>query len=350
MAPAHLSHKLALACYVAIFSTYYVIIRMSQSASGQYELHPAIIVVLAECVKLIISASLFRIEHPNVSRGALLHTFKSRDYLMIAPALMYALYNNLTFNNLKAFDANVFQLLMNVRIAITGALSYVILSRRLTMKQCLALFLLLVGCSVASAKGSVTMPSLAMVAMVFVQATLSSLSSVYIEKLLKVEVAGALDSLNFQNATLYAMSIVLNMIVFVASGGTWADVQQLRHITPLMMFVLLLTATGGLVASLVLKHFSAIAKAFATACEMLLTAILSNMLTGTVLTLGFYVSFVMISASIVMYNYAPHPAAAAPAVYELLPREPDTPPPDVEVVVDGEEKVEELHHRRQSSV
>jgi hypothetical protein len=42
------------------------------------------------------------------------------------------------------------------------------------------------------------------------------------------------------------MSIVLNMIVFVASGGTWADVQQLRHITPLMMFVLLLTATGAL--------------------------------------------------------------------------------------------------------
>ena len=30
---------------------------------------------------------------------------------MIAPALMYALYNNLTFNNLKMFDANIFQVM-----------------------------------------------------------------------------------------------------------------------------------------------------------------------------------------------------------------------------------------------
>ncbi len=78
--------------------------------------------------------------------------------------------------------------------------------------------------SVASAKGSVSIPSFAMVAMVLVQATLSSSASVYIEKLLKVEVRplssspapltpnpppylqvpGALDSLNFQNANLYA--------------------------------------------------------------------------------------------------------------------------------------------------
>ncbi len=41
----------------------------------------------------------------------MMHTFRSRDYLMIVPALLYALYNNLTFNNLKAFDPNVFQVL-----------------------------------------------------------------------------------------------------------------------------------------------------------------------------------------------------------------------------------------------
>ncbi len=111
---------------------------------------------------------------------------------------------------------------MNSRIALTGALSYLVLGRRLTARQCFALFLLLLGCrsaprpqppllslithpsnpkplqphtpatshalSVASAKGAVSIPSLAMVGMVLVQATLSSLSSVYMEKLLKVEV------------------------------------------------------------------------------------------------------------------------------------------------------------------
>ena len=200
---------------------------------------------------------------------------------MIAPALMYALYNNLTFNNLKAFDANVFQ----VKIMLSAQEPRMPMSvppytrtnshllrppvaheranrdhRRVVLRPpvpppdheavpgpvppprglqvtraprtrfvhplCPAPLR-----SVASAKGSVTMPSLAMVAMVFVQATLSSLSSVYIEKLLKVEVfaraptsptppdphlpclisiqvAGALDSLNFQNATLSVAPIM----------------------------------------------------------------------------------------------------------------------------------------------
>ena len=96
---------------------------------------------------------------------------------------------------------------MNSRIAITAALSFLVLSRRLSKRQCLSLLLLIIGCrqdpftlhassqtrlSVASAKGSVAIPSLAMVFMVLVQATLSSLSSVYIEKLLKVEVGAAL--------------------------------------------------------------------------------------------------------------------------------------------------------------
>jgi len=122
------------------------------------------------------------------------------------------------------------------------------------------------------------------------------------------------------------MSIVLNFFVFLSSGGQLADLQQLSHVTPIMMLVLLLTATGahasplppshllssssnvcfkpssalitcasgGLAASLVLKHFSSVTKAFATACEMLLTAILSRYLTGTVLTPGFQLSFVLV--------------------------------------------------------
>ena len=150
MAPS-LIHKLALLCYVIVFATwaewrctwwgrlvfrlmphflpsparYYVIIRLSQSASGQYEMHPAIIVISAETIKLFISLCLLRLlqflycinvishsgcrfEGTGASYAKMLHTFKARDYLMIAPAFMYALYNNLTFDNLKSFDANIF--------------------------------------------------------------------------------------------------------------------------------------------------------------------------------------------------------------------------------------------------
>ena len=43
----------------------------------------------------------------------------------------------------------------------------------------------------------------------------------------------------------YAMSVVLNIVVFLSSGGTMNDVYQLRHMTPVMILVLLLTATGA---------------------------------------------------------------------------------------------------------
>lgn len=40
------------------------------------------------------------------------------------------------------------------------------------------------------------------------------------------------------------MSVVLNIVVFLCSGGALSDVHRLRDITPVMIFVLLLTATG----------------------------------------------------------------------------------------------------------
>jgi hypothetical protein len=81
-----------------------------------------------------------------------------------------------------------------------------------------------------------------------------------------------------------------------------------------------------------------------------------------------------ITASILLYSHSSLPAPAPPAPcqpcslsamlllstkrpplppslrYELLPREPDTPSPDVQVLVDGSgetEEQQELHHRRQ---
>ncbi len=63
----------------------------------------------AACVSLSRRAG--RLERSGSNFAKMSHTFRSRDYLMVAPALMYALYNNLTFNNLKAFDPNVFQVL-----------------------------------------------------------------------------------------------------------------------------------------------------------------------------------------------------------------------------------------------
>ena len=293
-----------------------------------------------------------RAENAGASYAALLHTFKARDYLMIVPALLYALYNNLTFNNLKTFDANIVQVRPSPPqrcprspppLPAPPSAAHERPNRHhwhaVLLSAVPPLHLQAVGfspppphrlqvsrtpscalpsppshppLSVASVKGSVTMPSVAMVTMVAVQATLSSLSSVYIEKLLKHQVSLLLPSPSplllshsccrcrvpwtlstsrtracappplpptpppappFQHDARaccdmrptriliainplhnrthpraprrYSMSIVLNFIVFLSTGGQLADLHQLSHVTPIMMLVLTLTATGA---------------------------------------------------------------------------------------------------------
>jgi len=49
---------------------------------------------------------------------------------------------------------------------------------------------------------------------------------------------------------------VLNFVVFLSSGGSLADLQQLQQITPVTFFVLVLTATGDpRLIMLLLTHF-----------------------------------------------------------------------------------------------
>jgi hypothetical protein len=205
---------------------------------------------------------------------------------MIVPALLYALYNNLTFNNLKTFDANIFQVLPSPPqrcprspppLPVPPSAAHERSNRdhwpAVLRPAVPPLHLQAVGfspppphrlqvsrtpscalpsppshppLSVASVKGSVTMPSAAMVTMVAVQATLSSLSSVYIEKLLKhqvslllpspvplrlsqlLQVPGALDSLNFQNACLCANAPPLPPMPPLPPSST-CRARMLRH-------------------------------------------------------------------------------------------------------------------------
>ena len=72
----------------------------------------------------------------------------STDLLLqyIVPALLYCVYNNLVYANLTFFDPGTYNVLMQLRIVLTGLLYQLLFSTRLGRNQWLAIILIMLGC------------------------------------------------------------------------------------------------------------------------------------------------------------------------------------------------------------
>ena len=71
--------------------------------------------------------------------------------LYFIPAALYAMYNNLTFINLKLFDPPTYFVLLQLRIAMTGVVFQILFKQALTRTQWLSILLLMFGCIIKQA-------------------------------------------------------------------------------------------------------------------------------------------------------------------------------------------------------
>lgn len=96
------------------------------------------------------------------------------------------------------------------------------------------------------------------------------------------------------------MSVIMQGMVLWWTGGAGANWQDHFNFTVFTIIVVL--ALGGLMASMILRHFSSITKSFATSVEILLTAIGAYIVIGTEITWMFFLAFVIVSIAIYLYN------------------------------------------------
>ena len=170
------------------------------------------------------------------------------------PALLYVVYNNLTFLNIQQHKPAVYASLMNIRILITGIypylalknlnpdhvshsalLSKLLINRQISRCQWISLFMLTVGCAVTQTTDSDAFAIDALsVAFILLQASLSSLagfrpilcrpdshlkmvddgcSGVYSEMVFKEQQLGIPDSIHWSNLVLYTQSALFNALV-----------------------------------------------------------------------------------------------------------------------------------------
>jgi hypothetical protein len=196
------------------------------------------------------------------------------------PSAIYAIYNNLTYFNLDAFDPGTYQVFMQTRVLFTGILYTWILNKALTRRKWAALVLLTIGVMVKYFTFDLKI-DYRVIAMLF-QASLSAFAGVYNEFLLKRDIT---MDVNEQNFFMYSFALFFNFGWGLLTNPHYYTSGMLLHsLNGVVLIIVLNGALVGIVTSLILKFINVIVKAFASACEVLLTAVLASFFLGEALT------------------------------------------------------------------
>lgn len=141
---------------------------------------------------------------------------------------------------------------------------------------------------------------------IFIQLICSCLAGVYNEYLLKGE--GARVNIYVQNVFMYVDSIVCNVVLLILQGNSM-DAINLANLRPVFSFnviiIILNNAAIGIVTSFFLRYLNSILKTFASALELLFTAILCYFLFNIPIYLNTILSIAIVSVSIYLYTLSP---------------------------------------------
>ncbi|TPP53162.1 Nucleotide-sugar transporter family protein [Leishmania donovani] len=288
----------ALAATYMLTSMFFVL-TIRYTENHHQNCNDALIIFAIELAKLAVSVALKYREDAEFLPVTLLFTAQRREIwrggLSYAVAsLLYTVYNNVAFANLKLFHAGTYQVFMQTRILFTGIFFSLLPHHALTVRKWVALVLLMIG--VASKYYSPSTLQLGShVLFILLQALLSSMAGVYNEYALKKE---RHLSIHQQNFFMYLYAIIFNAVF-----GLLADPSIItgRSVAPLVVLLILFGSATGISAAFMLKFVSVIAKAFASALEVPLTAAVAAALLGEPFTGHDAIAACIVMTSIYMY-------------------------------------------------
>lgn len=256
----------------------------------------------------------------------------------MVPAFLYCLYNNLAFVNLATFDPTTYYLLLQLRVVVTGILFQIIFKKYLSQRQWVSLILLTLGCMLkqvdlnslyrdanddseaaalqagAAVKSSPSTPAKNMtgfdfsISAVFIlaQTICSCLAGVYNEYLLKDK--GAEVNIFVQNVFMYLDSIICNAMILLLRGELLDafSAQNLGSIWRFSVIIIIVNnAAIGIVTSFFLKYMNSILKTFASALELLFTAVLCYFLFAIPIYMNTALAIAVVSYAIYLYTQSP---------------------------------------------
>ncbi|KAH8392318.1 hypothetical protein KR215_006021, partial [Drosophila sulfurigaster] len=326
--------------YMSLFIGQGIFVTASQESNNSYSYNTVTVVLLTEILKLIVSACLYCRENNLQSLLHDVHKDRKVLALYMVPAFLYCLYNNLAFVNLATFDPTTYYLLLQLRVVVTGVLFQIIFKKYLSRRQWISLLLLTLGCmlkqvdlnsfysdanddSEAAAlqagggdPAAVTTKAVAKnmtgfdfsISAVFIlaQTIFSCLAGVYNEYLLKDK--GADVNIFVQNVFMYLDSIVCNAVILLFRGELF-NAFSAHNLGSIMRFsvviIIVNNAAIGIVTSFFLKYMNSILKTFASALELLFTAVLCYFLFAIPIYMNTALAIAVVSYAIYLYTQSP---------------------------------------------
>lgn len=217
----------------------------------------------------------------------------------ILPACLYAVSNNVTFAALMLMSPALFNLLMNLKIPMTGLMACALLHYKLTRNLGISFVFLFMGSIFATLKwdkdGAISIDgSIYGLMLMFVYAACSACAAVYVEYVTKIRYAG--ESINLQNIKFCVCSVVANIFLMLLRG-----VVPFTTLCPIHLASVAALGMNGLITAMVLKHGGAIIKTYSVSCAAFLSAVFTWFLFQQKLHWNFYVGGVICALSVNMY-------------------------------------------------
>jgi len=304
--------------YVMLWVSSHLLVYSSRS-TGARPYNATSVVLVTECVKLVMALALYRF-HDGSSTKLMRDVAASPGLLLryLIPALLYCVYNNLVYTNLAIFDPGTYNVLMQLRIVMTGVLFQTLFSKQLNRNQWSAIALIAFGCMVKESpklsQGGLDV-ALGGWALLLLQMVASVFAGVYNELLLKGGARTPSVSTNLQNAYMYFNSILCNFAVLVYNGTVHEAVDPANIAalcTPTLFTIIAIMSSVGMVTGFFLKHLDSVLKSIASALEVILTTAFSRVLFATPLDGPTILAAGLVGGGVALYARSPmQPADAA---------------------------------------
>lgn len=305
-------HAVIFVGYMALFINQGILVTATKDKDNKYPYNPTTLVLLSEVLKLCTAAVLYVKDDGLTAMLSNSVKYAKVLALYLVPAFLYCLYNNLAFVNLQSYDPTSYFLLLQFRVVVTGVVFQVIFKKQLSKTQWFSLILLTFGCIIKQLNTNKTDATSFNFTinfnfmLILVQIFCSCFAGVYNEYLLK----GNKDEIHFmlQNVFMYLDSIICNVAVLgytgkLAQAFTPDAVNTILQ--PKVCMIIINNGAIGIVTAMFLRSLNSILKTFASALELMFTAVLSWMLFGIPVTILTAVAIVIVSYATLLYAQNP---------------------------------------------
>jgi len=312
-----------LATFVCVWICFYLVVHHTQTPDNKVRTNSALRILSVEVIKILISGQLYARQYGLSKLMSFLYfspNLKSLLASYMPIAILYALYNNLMFANLKSNHPTIYLVLSSSRLLMTAVIWQIIFKVKISGLRKIALTIITLGViwkdlfSDGGGNSSIqenvetnkdSSGSYIAAFLVMFQMSCSVMASVYNEKLLK----NSNFDPHLQNISLYLNSIFLNFLIsafFMMKGGDLDFSSSARSLlSPSSIATVMLLAIAGLMSSMLLRHENSVTKGVASSSETGILTAIEYYLYGYTLMVSEMVAIVLISIGTILYSCSP---------------------------------------------